>query len=210
MVNGAGFIVPLWVNFDAGVAEGRAEAGGMLLRVIVALGLGAVLLSVAAQVALPLWHQYVAMVAAEQAAQRASSVTFELASALATSDTLPEALRWIPGHDDALSLTARSSITGHMDSYRWGAEGAVWVQRIGRRGSERLADGITAVVWQPDPSLQGGWLRIEAMSDRQAFALPLLYREGCHADVLRACRTLVRYIAHPALLPDAGLVSVAP
>lgn len=196
-----------WVNLERDVAQGGTEAGGMLLRTLVALGLGALLLSVAAQVALMLWHHSAAIAAAEQAEQRAVSVAAELTQALATASALPDAVHWTVGSDEASALVVLSSVTGTTDSYRWHADGRLTVQHAELRNSERLANGLTQMAWQPEATGQGGWLHVEAASDSQPFRLENHYRTGCHAALAQACYALDRYVARPALVDGLGETS---
>lgn len=196
------------MGFDSDVAEGGAQAGGMLLRTIVALGIGAVLLSVAAQVTLSLWHQSAAMMASKQAEQRAVNVAAELAQALATAKRLPDGVHWVKGGNDALAMTVVSSVTNVADSYRWYADGRIIVQRAGGYNSERFADGISTVGWQPDPSLQGGWLHVDAISDIQPFTIGDRYRRGCDTELTRACHVITRYVARPVV--NEGVQEASP
>lgn len=180
-----------------------ADAGSVLLRVIVALALGAVLLATITQAVLSQWHYAAAIAAVEQADQRAMSVITELAATLAGADGLPDTVQWSLSHDSAVALTVASAVVEGGDRYLWDSSGVVYVQRIGHSGRERLVGGISSLQWQPDVSRQGGWLRVEAVSDVQAIPLPLYYRRGCHANERQACRFIARYIAHPVLPLDA-------
>lgn len=179
------------------VAQGVSDTGGMLLQAIVSLGLGAVMLSAATQATLLLWRHSVVVTAVEQANQRALSVVAELSQAIALTDELPAVLRWSLSSKQA-SLATTSFRTGNNDRYLWD-EGTISVQRLGQRSKERLADGITFIQWQPDDSQQGGWLRVDAVSNSVPFSLPAHYRLGCPAADTQACRTIVRYIAHPTV-----------
>lgn len=198
-MKGAVTVFSPWVNLERDVAQGETEAGGMLLRTLVALGLGAILLSVAVQVALAMWHHSAAIAAVEQAEQRAVSVAAELVQTLAVARSLPGVVHWVKGYDDAAVLTVISSETNVADSYHWHADGSLIVQRGGLRNSERLVDGISEVYWQPDASQQGGWLRVEAVSDSPSFTLEHRYHIGCRAAFSRACHVITRYVARPAL-----------
>ncbi|WP_414502474.1 hypothetical protein [Zymobacter sp. IVIA_5232.4 C2] len=206
-MNGAVTVFSPWANLERDVAQGETEAGGMLLRTLVALGLGAILLSAAAQVTLILWHYSAAIAAVEQAEQRAVSVAAELTQALATASALPDAVHWTVGSDEASALVVLSSVTGTTDDYRWHADGRLTVQHAGGRNSERLANGLTQMAWQPDAAGQGGWLHVEAASDSQPFRLGNHYRTGCHAALAQACYVLDRYVARPALADGLGEAS---
>lgn len=175
-----------------------ADAGSMLLRTVVALGIGAVLLSVASQAALSIWQRYVAIAAVEQADQRAAAVSAEVAQAIANAEALPDDVHWSMSEREAAPLTVISA-DGVCDSYRWDAAGSVNVMRAGRRGSERLSDGLTLMEWQTDLSRQGGWLRVTAVSDPLSSTLSAATRIGCQASVHQACRAVSRYIAHPLM-----------
>ena len=176
----------------------HADAGSMLLRTVVALGIGAVLLSVASQAALSIWQHCAAMAAVEQADQRAAAVSAELAQAIANAEALPDDVHWSMSEREAALFTVISA-DGVCDSYRWDTVGSVSVMRAGRRGSERLSDGLTLVEWQLDLSRQGGWLRVTAVSDPLSSRLAAATRIGCQASVHQACRAVSRYIAHPSL-----------
>ena len=207
-MKGAVTVFSPWMTLERDVALGESEAGGMLLRTLVALGLGAILLSAAAQVALMLWHHSAAIAAVEQAEQRAVSVAAELTQALATASALPDAVHWTVGSDEASALVVLSFVTGTTDDYRWHADGRLTVQHAGLRNSERLANGLTQMAWQPDAAGQGGWLHVEAASDSQPVRLENHYRTGCHAALAQACYALDRYVARPALADGLGEASL--
>lgn len=186
-----------WGNQDAALLY-PADAGSMLLRTIVALGIGAVLLSAASQAALSIWQRYAAMAAVEQASQRAVAVSAEFAQAMANADVVPNDVHWsLNAHETALLTVMYAE--GVRDRYLWDAAGSVRVMRTGRRGSERIADGLTMMAWQSDLSRQGGWLRVVAASDPSSSALSDATRRGCQAAVHQACYAVSRYIAHPSL-----------
>ena len=186
-----------WANQDP-VSLYHTEAGSMLLRTVVALGIGAVLLSAASQAALGIWQRYAAIAAVEQASQRAVAVSAEFAQAMANADVLPENVHWSL-HEQKAGLLSVMSAGGVCDRYRWDAAGSVSVIRAGRRGSERIADGLTMITWQADLPQQGGWLRVTAVSDPLSSTLADAARRGCQTSVHQACRVVSRYIAHPSL-----------
>lgn len=177
-----------------------AQTGGILLRVVMALGLGAMLLSFAVSAALSLQHSLAAQVASEQASQRAYSAIAALGTTIAEADDLPAAFSWQKGAD-AASLLVNSRLTGHQDEYAWHApSGAVMIKRSTQHNRERLVDAIVTLQWQPDITRQGGWLGVSAASDTQSLSLPAYYRQGCRTEATRACLVAVRYIAHPQVI----------
>ena len=186
-----------------------AQTGGILLRVVIALGLGAMLLSFAVSAVLSLQHSLTAQAASEQASQRAYSTIAALGTAIAEADDLPAAFLW-QKEADAASLLVNSGVTGHQDEYAWHASsGAITIKRSTQRNRERLVEGIVTLQWQPDITRQGGWLGVSAASDAQSFILPAYYRQGCQTEALRACLMAVRYIAHPQVLSH-GTTDEAP